>query len=553
MTATPARQQGKATQATDAERSSVPSGKAAGVPRTPGWVAAVARYAPVIAVPGLMAFFGWWGLARKSAMGNDEVVSRYAALLPLGQLVKLLRRVDIVHGLYYLMLHGWMAVGTSPEVMRIPSVIGMVAAAAMMVILARRLTGSGWAGLFSGLIMVTTPSISYYAQTARSYALVFACVLAETLALLSALQAERASAAAGRITRWWLVYGALVTLSGYLNEMALLVLPAHAITVLLARYGRRTVRRWAITSVVACALAAPVVALSILQRGYASYIGPLNWQQVDILYQEYFGARSAVARLLVACAVVAVLPPVSWWRRRRDGSGAGTGTKPAPPWRSGGGICVSSVAAPLLLVPAGLLLLESSVLPSLFQQRYVLYGEAGVALLAGAGAYRIGRWLAGALRRRELILVPGLAVCLCTLLLQLHVQHDYRTPESRAFNFGGPASYVGSHAHRGDGVLFMSSFYRKAELGYPEQFLQTSDFALAVPPLDAPYEGINKPLPAILRLMLARRRIWVIGHLPSATLPAGAMRAESQVLLQDFIRLAVRSYKGMWLTLWVRR
>jgi mannosyltransferase len=521
------------------------------VARTAGWVAAVGSCAPVVAASGLMAFFGLWGLARRSAMGNDEVVSRYAALLPLGQLVQLLRRVDIVHGLYYLMLHGWMAVGTSPAVMRIPSVIGMVAAAAMMVILARRLTGSGWAGLFSGLIMVMTPSISYYAQTARSYALVFACVLAETLALLSALQAERASAVSGRITRPWLVYAALVALGAYLNELALLVLPAHAITVLLTRYGRRTVGRWAVASAIACTLAAPLVAFSILQHGYASYITKLNWQQVDLLYQDYFGARSAVARVLVACAVVAVLPPVSWWRR--DGSGAGTGPKPAAPGRSGGGISVSSVAAPLLLVPAGLLLLESSVLPPLFQQRYVLYGEAGVALLAGAGAYRIGRWLAGALRRRELILVPGLAVCLCTLLLQLHVQHDYRTPESRAFNFGGPASYVGSHAHRGDGVLFMSSFFRKAELGYPEQFLQTSDFALAVPPLDAPYEGINKPLPAVLRLMLARRRIWVIGYLPSPAWPAGPMRAESQVLQQDFIRLGARSYKGMWLTLWARR
>jgi len=233
--------------------------------------------------------------------------------------------------------------------------------------------------------------------------------------------------------------------------------------------------------------------------------------------------------------VVAVLPPGSWWRRRSDG-----------------GICLSSVAVPLLLVPAGLLLVESSVLQSLFQQRYVLYGEAGVALLAGAGVYRIGRWLAGALRRPELVLVPGLAVCLCTLLLQLQVQHGYRTPQSRAYNFGGPAFYVGSHARRGDGVLFMSSFFRKAELGYPEQFRDTSDFALAVPPLDVPYRGANKPLPAVLSLMLARRRIWVIGYLPSPTLPA-PMRTESQVLLQDFTRLKARSYRGMWLTLWVRR
>jgi mannosyltransferase len=503
-------------------------------------------WAPVIAVSGLMTFFGLWGLARGSAMGNDEVVSRYAAGLSLGQLVQLLGRVDIVHGLYYLMLHGWMAVGTSPAVLRVPSVIGMVAAAALMVILARRLTGSGWAGLLAGLVMVLTPSISYYAQTARSYALVFACVLAETLVLLSALQAERAGTASGRVTRWWLVYGGLAALSGYLNEMALLVLPAHAITVLLARYGRHTLRRWAITSAVACALASPLVAVSILQRGYTSYIGRPNWQQVDFLYQDYFGANSTVARLLVACAVVAVLPPLSWWRRR-------AGAKPAPAWWSGGGISVSSVAVPLLLVPVGLLLLESSVLQSLFQQRYVEYGEAGVALLAGAGLCRIGRWLAGVLRRPELVVVPGLAVCLCALLLQLPVQHGYRTPQSRAFNFGGPAFYVGSHAQFGDGVLFISSFFRKAELGYPQQFRKTSDFALAVPPLAAPYRGINKPLPAVLSLMLARRRIWVLGDVPSPALPAGPMRAESQVLLQDFIRLTARSYRGMWLTLWVRR
>jgi mannosyltransferase len=331
------------------------------------------------------------------------------------------------------------------------------------------------------------------------------------------------------------------------------VLPAHAITVLLARYGRHTLRRWAITSAVACALAAPVVVISVLQRGSADWIGRPDLQQVDFLYQDYFGANSTVARLLVACAVVAVLPPLSWWRRRRDGAEAGTGAKPASAWWSDGGVSLSSVAVPLLLVPAGLLVLESRALPPLYQERYVEYGAAGVALLAGAGVYRIGRWLAGVLRRPELVVVPGLAVCLCTLLLQLPVQHGYRTPQSRSFNFGGPAFYVGRHARRGDGVLFMSAFYRKAELGYPEQFRDTSDFALAVSPLVAPYQGIDKPVPAVLRLMVTYRRIWVIGALPSMALPPGELRQESQVLLQDFTRLKARSFRGMWLTLWVRR
>jgi hypothetical protein len=133
-------------------------------------------------------------------------------------------------------------------------------------------------------------------------------------------------------------------------------------------------------------------------------------------------------------------------------------------------------------------------------------------MLAGAGVYRIGRWLVAAARRRELIVLPGVAACLCALLLQLHAQHNERLPVSRAYNFGGPAFYVGAHARRGDGLLFLSSFYRKAELGYPAQFRRTADFALAVSPAaSASYQGINKPFDAIRPLLLSYRQIWVIG------------------------------------------
>ena len=158
-----------------------------------------ARYAPALAAALVMAVLGVWGLGRDSAMGNDEVATRYAALLPLHLLARLLRHVDAVHGLYYLLMHGWMAVGTSPAVMRIPSVIAMTAAAALVAIIGRRLTGSGWAALFAGLIMAFTPTISYYAQTARSYALVYACVAGATLVLLHALSAEQAAGTAGPV------------------------------------------------------------------------------------------------------------------------------------------------------------------------------------------------------------------------------------------------------------------------------------------------------------------------------------------------------------------
>jgi mannosyltransferase len=508
----------------------------------PAPAAAAAWWAPVAAVAAVMACFGFWGLARQSAMGNDEAASRWAASLGLAQLAHLLRHVDAVHGLYYLLLHGWMAAGTSPAVLRVPSVIAMVAAAALMVILARRLTGPGWAGqfagLFAGLIVAVSPVISYYAQTARSYALVYACVLGQCLALLSALEAEQAGAARARITRRWLCYGALVTVAAYLNEMALLALAAHAITVGLARYGRPAVRHWAVTSAVSIVLVSPLLALSAAQADAVSWIPRPGAHDVWILYHDYFGATLSGVLLVTAFAAAALGP-------------AGRPRRQPAWWR--GGVSVPSMAVPLLLVPAGLLLLESRTGLPLYQDRYVLYGQAGAALLAGAGAARAGGWLAAAARRPELIMVPGAVLCLCALLLQLPAQEHARLPASREFNFGGPSFYLAAHSRRGDAVLFLNSFYRKAELAYPAQFRRTSDIALVVPPAaTASFQGTDRPLRAVVPLLLARRRIWVIGRLPSPSLPAGPQRAESLILLRRYTRVTKHWYTNVCLTLWVR-
>ncbi len=372
-----------------------------------------ARYAPALAAAAVMAVLGIWGLARDSAMGNDEVATRYAALLPLHLLARLLRHVDAVHGLYYLLMHGWMAVGTSPAVMRIPSVIAMTAAAALVAIIGWRLTGSGWAALFAGLIMALTPTISYYAQTARSYALVYLCVAGATLVLLHALGAEHAAAGpapAGRpVLARWVAYAVLITLAGYLNELALVVLVAHGVTVLLARYGRRTLVHWAAASAVAVVIAAPLAALSATEDKAVNWIPRPGLWSLRILFQDYFGASMIVAVLLLACAVVAVLPdrtgpgpapspaqpapaqpapaqpaPAQPAPARPGGAGAVAGPDLAPWWRRGG-VSLPSVAAPLLVLPGAVLIAESLVARPLYVDRYVLYGEAGAALLAGAG------------------------------------------------------------------------------------------------------------------------------------------------------------------------
>jgi len=206
------------------------------------------------------------------------------------------------------------------------------------------------------------------------------------------------------------------------------------------------------------------------------------------------------------------------------------------------------------VVPAALLFGESLVGTPLYVDRYVLYGEAGAALLAGAGMYRIGCWLRDATNWRALLWVPGVAVCALTLLLQIGPQQHIRTPKSRSYDFGSASTFVGAHAQRGDGVLFFSTFYRKARLGYPGDFAKISDFAMKVSPQQAgTFRGRNKPFALTKPLMLTHERIWVIGREPSDRVSSSEYRDESEVLRRDFYLVLRHHFRGMIVTLWQRR
>jgi mannosyltransferase len=430
----------------------------------------------------------------------------------------------------------------------------MVAAVAMTAIAARRLTGSGWAGLLTGLIMAVTPNISYYAQTARSYALVVACVMAATLSLLRVMEAEAVGVTGARLASRWLLYGALVTLSGYLNELSLMILAAHAVTVLLARAGWRTVGRWAVTAAAVAVLVTPLVAISVREDGAVGWIARPSLDDLRILFHNDFGATTAVAVFLLGCAVAAAAPPLGTWRHGGAPAAAGAGVPRERAWWASGGISLPSVAVPLLIMPPLVLMAESLVAHPLYVDRYVLYTETGAALLAGAGIHRISRWLAGVAGRRSLRWAPGAIVCACALLFQLGPQHTVRSPASREFNYGAPSSYIGAHARPGDGVLFFNSFFRKARLGYPSDFRKISDFAMSVSPAQAgTFNGRDKPFAVIRPLMLQRRRIWVVGRAPSAKLGSWPIRHESMLLQQRFALVAERQFRGIIVTLWLRR
>ena len=515
-----------------------PAAAAAG---TGGWSARAVRFLPVAFAATTMAVLGAWGLSRRGAMGNDEIVTRYASMLSLGQLAHLLEHTDIFHGFYYVLMHLWVAAaGSTPSAIRGPSVIAVTVAAGLIVHIGRRLSGSTWAGLFAGLIMALTPEISYYAQTAREYATIIAVVLCATLALARAIEAEMAGLPEDRVRKRWLVYAPLITLSGYLNELTLAVLAAHMVTVLLARPGRRAFRHWLAAGATGAFGVLPVVVISLRQESAVAWITRPDPHDIEVLFHDYFGSVTWVAACLLVCVLAAVLPDgrPAWWRR--------------------GGVSLPSVAAPLLVLPAGTLILESLAGHALYVDRYVLYGEAGAAMLAGAGLARIGQWLAsragGAVDRRAVLAVTGTIACLGLLVFQLGPQHRARTPLTREFDYGDPAFYVCAHERPGEGVLFFNSFFRKARLGYPQDFRDTADFAMAASPQESgTLNGFDKPFAVVGPLMLQYQRIWVVGRAPSAHVSNPAIRAEGQLLISRFTLVAERHFRGVVVTLWLRR
>lgn len=561
----PALPGGRSTASTDTRSAGARAAKApehpAAEPAPGRRLARAAAWGMPAVAAAVMLGLSLWGLERESTMGNDEVATRYAATLSLPRLVHLLGQVDAVHGTYYLLMHAWVAVGNTPTVLRIPSVIAMTVAAALIVVTGRRLTGSGWAGLIAGVIMALTPSISYYAQTARSYAMVLTFVVVATLVLVRALEAEAAGDTGRRLTRWWVLYCVLMIISSYLNELALMALAAHAATVLLARYGRSAFEHFVTAAVISGLIVAPLALLSVRERAAVGWIPRPDLQSVGTLFHDYFGGTGGnpVGFIILAFALVALLPPRGWrWRRAgRDEAAAA--------WWERRGVSLPSVALPLVVLPGGLLMLESLVAHPLYVDRYVLYGEAGGALLAGAGCYRAGLWLreqAGRWLRRPataprwaaLVTVPGVAACLCALLLNLGPQQRERTPDSRLYDFGTPSFYVAAHAQAGDGILFFNSFFRKARLGYPADYRKVTDFAMAVSPQQAGnFNGVDKKFPAVEPVMLRYRRIWVLGRLPSVAVSNPNISQEGGLLLSDYRPLLERRYKGIILSLWLRK
>ncbi|UQA94805.1 glycosyltransferase family 39 protein [Streptomyces halobius] len=472
----------------------------------------------MVLVPStLMLFLGAWGIRRQDAIWRDEVVTYDMAHRALADLWPTLLHVDVVHGLYYALMHCWFAVydatfgGVLGDTigLRLPSVAAMTAAAAGVALLGQRLVGRR-AGLFAGVAFALIPVVQQYAQEGRSYAMVCALVVWSTYLLVVAAARPR--------RKLWVGYAALMLFACLLHEFAVLALPAHGAAVVVARLPRRVRRSWALASVGVLAGLAPLAVFSTRQ---SAQIGWLMWPDpVQLL------TFTVLAVLGVAAARV--------------------------PVRSRGPVGLRAIGIPLLLLPTLLLFLLSYAEPA-YVDRYVLYYVTGFALLAGAALARLLRPAGerGQTRGRRLRRTAAVALVVAALLpVNVHL----RSPDSRVDDASAVARAVREVAEPGDGLLFMPSRRRIWRAAHPRDFRGLTDLALARSPVEShSLYGTERSGDAIRDRMLTARRIIVAGDPDGQPADDNDQEIAKRATLWDsFESCTSREVRGARITVYAR-
>jgi mannosyltransferase len=404
------------------------------------------------------------GLAGPSYW-RDEADTISAVSRPLPQLIRLLGHVDAVHGLYYLLLWPVARVaGTGEIATRLPSALAMAAAALGVAAIARRLA-SRRAALYAGLLFAGLPEVSVQGHDARPYAMVTAAAVLASYLLLRAADEPRPARFAG--------YGMSLVLLGYLHLFALLLIPAHAIT--LAALGGKRGRVWGWWLGTVAAAGAAVTPLAVI-----------GWAQSDQIGWITRPGWSAISQLAI-------------WLTGGSALSAGLiGLLMARGLTSGRGL--AWLAAPWLILPPAVLLAVSVVKP-VYYLPYVVFCLPAVALLTGLGLAAL-RWQGQA------------AVTMLLALLITPTQLAVREPASG----GGlqPASQMlASQAQPGDAIVYPQGGIPPWYLAYPGGFGRPRDIGLRQPGAAAGrLYGSSVPRPVLLRRVCQARRVWVAESSP---------------------------------------
>ncbi|MFE6890178.1 hypothetical protein [Streptomyces sp. NPDC057694] len=401
-----------------------------------------------VAVPGAVALvLGLWGLDR-GTMWRDEAATVMAASRTLPQLWQLLGTIDAVHGLYYLLMHFLLPLYPGEVLLRLPSVCGAAAAASLVAAVGTRLVRPR-TGLWAGLLYAVAPFTQYYAQEGRSYALVAAGAAAATLLCVRAVREPSGRA--------WTAYAAAVALTAWLHEFAILVIPAHAVTLAVTRVPRRVWRGW---GGAAAAATVSLLPLALVTRGQSAQVGWIRRPgraDAEALLRMAAGGHGLLYAATLALIAVAVSRPPA---RAAKGAPGLVGT-----------------ALPLALLPP-LILLALSQWHPLYAPRYAFFAFAGVPLLVAAGAEALVSRVPRLAPAATAPALAGLGLIAVAFLAQLPLQEHQRSTHARRDDLGSVARMLSAELKPGEPLLYVPKTGRKYAEAYPASVAGTRDVSL---------------------------------------------------------------------------
>jgi len=475
---------------------------------------------------------------------RDEAATVAAVQRPLTALVYMLGNVDAVHGTYYLLMWPLARLfGTGQLIMRLPSLVAMSLAAGVVAATGRRLFSPS-AGLLAGLLFAVLPNVSLYGQMARSYAMV--TLAAAVASYLLVRLTENYTSRPG-----WIWYAASLAVLGALNIFGLLLIPAHAITMLARlRHEDRAVRRAAFARWLAAVCTAVVLNIPLLNLAYQQRV-QISWVPAPNL-ESVGNALDLLGPPLMSVAILATILAGLWAARanRRLGS-AKAQAAGLEPSGAGGSVAaavsqpsfgpVAALTLPWLLLPAAVLLLASLDTP-VYTSRYVMFCLPAGALLGGTALASLAR----APRRRLAGWLAAAAALGVIATLGFGTQVQYRQPAGHADNIRAADMIIAANARPGDEVYYPWSVFMPISDAYPFGLGRLPDIQVGEPAIKSgTLAGTRVPRVELKQRLARAARVWVV-NLSGDTNVARLLRPAGLHL--------VRTWKtsDIWLQLWVR-
>ncbi|MFS0701043.1 glycosyltransferase family 39 protein [Cellulomonas sp. 179-A 4D5 NHS] len=427
----------------------------------------------------VLGFLGSW---VPSGWG-DEAATLSAATRGWAGLGRLLENMDAVHGVYYGVLHLWLDVwGPSLLAARALSAVAVGVMAAGVVVLGRQLGGARL-GLLAGVVVAVLPRTTWLATEARSGALVSAVAVWATVVLVTALRRGG--------WRWWAGYAVLVGIGVSLWVFLGLLVVAHAVTVLLARPGRRALTRFVVAAAAGGVLAAPVLLRSAGQSGQVSWIPELGLRTVrGVVVDQAFGTDGVLSLPLALVCWAAV----AWVLVRTVRAARG----PA-------GLSTVVVAAPWLVLPTLGVLAYSLVSSPMYTPKYLAFSVPALALLVGEALTY--------LRTRAQVVA---ALVLVALLAVPSYVAERRTAGKDTSDWAPAVRFLAGSARAGDAVVFtemlgVASSARAIAVTYPGAFADLDD-PTRLPTADADGELWDRTsaVEDVRDELLAESRVWLV-------------------------------------------